>query len=62
MSDSPMWKRGKCSRSKSSTLWPCCASRVETVEPAGPPPMTTTSAFLVIFAMKNSLYLNGQRQ
>src|SRR5262245_3981952 len=44
MSDSPMWKRGKRSRSKSWTLWPCCAIRVEAVEPAGPPPMTTTSA------------------
>src|SRR5579884_3820751 len=39
-----MWKRGKRSRSKSCTLQPCCARRVETVLPAGPPPMTTTSA------------------
>ena len=39
-----MWKRGKRSRSNSSTRWPCWASRAETVEPAGPPPITTTSA------------------
>src|SRR5437868_15262001 len=47
MSDSPMWKRGNFSRSNSRTLWPCCAMRVETVEPAGPPPMTTTSGCCV---------------
>src|SRR5262245_42666148 len=46
MSDSPMWKRGKRSRSNSSTRRPCCASSVETVDPAGPPPMTTTSGFV----------------
>src|SRR5882672_141872 len=40
-----MWKRGKRSRSNSSTETPCCERRVETVEPAGPPPMTTTSGF-----------------
>src|SRR5947209_7161409 len=39
-----MWKRGKCSRSNSLTEWPCWAIRVEAVDPAGPPPMTTTSA------------------
>src|SRR4051794_13851984 len=38
-----MWKRGKISRSKSCTRRPCLASSVETVDPAGPPPMTTTS-------------------
>src|SRR5262245_57347717 len=43
MSDSPMWKRGKRSRSNSSTLQPRWARRVEPVLPAGPPPMTTTS-------------------
>src|SRR5436309_3223807 len=43
MSDSPMWKRGKRSRSKRRTRTPCWASSVETVEPAGPPPMTATS-------------------
>src|SRR5437016_4816177 len=48
MSDSPMWKRGKRSRSYSLTLQPCWASRVETVLPAGPPPMTMTSAVLLV--------------
>src|SRR5262245_37796543 len=43
MSDSPMWKRGKRSRSNRTTRWPCWARSVEAVEPAGPPPMTTTS-------------------
>src|SRR4051794_6153676 len=38
-----MWKRGKRSRSNSCTRKPCWASSVDTVEPAGPPPMTTTS-------------------
>src|SRR5262245_41324056 len=38
-----MWKRGKCSRSNRTTRQPCWASSVETVLPAGPPPMTTTS-------------------
>src|SRR6185436_6067745 len=38
-----MWKRGKVSRSKSWTRRPCWARSVDTVEPAGPPPMTTTS-------------------
>src|SRR3954468_18571977 len=38
-----MWKRGKISRSNSWTRRPCLASSVDTVEPAGPPPMTTTS-------------------
>src|SRR6185436_17849203 len=46
ISDSPIWKRGKRSRSNSCTLTPCCASREDTVEPAGPPPMTTTSEFV----------------
>jgi hypothetical protein len=43
ISDSPMWKRGNSSRSNSHTRTPRWASRVETVLPAGPPPMTTTS-------------------
>src|SRR5437588_328040 len=43
MRDSPMWKRGKRSRSNNSTFRPCCARRVDTVLPAGPPPITTTS-------------------
>src|SRR6266498_1631938 len=43
-----MWNRGKRSRSNRSTLTPCCASSVEHVEPAGPPPMTTISG---IFAL-----------
>src|SRR6516162_7639033 len=41
-----MWKRGKRSRSNSLTRQPCWASRVETVLPAGPPPITTTSVVL----------------
>src|SRR5439155_7021429 len=43
ISDSPMWNRGKRIRSKSRTRKPCFAASVETVEPAGPPPMTTMS-------------------
>src|SRR5262245_39333699 len=43
MSDSPMWNRGNRSRSKSRTRYPCFATSAETVEPAGPPPMTATS-------------------
>src|SRR5262245_48470169 len=42
-----MWKRGKRSRSNSCTFTPCCASKVETVDPAGPPPITTTSGFAI---------------
>src|SRR5687768_12343800 len=43
ISDSPMWNRGKGSRSNSRTLKPCCAMSVDVVAPAGPPPITTTS-------------------
>src|SRR5688572_22750616 len=43
MSDSPTWKRGNCSRSNSSTRRPCWPSSDETVDPAGPPPMTMMS-------------------
>jgi hypothetical protein len=43
ISDSPMWKRGNFSRSNRPTRWPCCAISVEVVDPAGPPPITTTS-------------------
>src|SRR6516225_7836422 len=46
MSDSPIWKRGNRSRSNRVTRTPCWASRVETVLPAGPPPITTTSVDL----------------
>src|SRR5439155_17873114 len=42
-SDSPMWKRGNCSRSKRTTLCPALASHVAAADPAGPPPTTTTS-------------------
>jgi hypothetical protein len=42
-SDSPMWKRGWCSFSSSTTRRPWRASSVAMVEPAGPPPMTSTS-------------------
>src|SRR6267142_5193886 len=43
MSDSPIWKRGKRSRSQRTTLQPCWARSVAQVLPAGPPPMTRTS-------------------
>ena len=43
MRDSPIWKRGNFSRSKSPTFRPCCARSVDVVDPAGPPPITTTS-------------------
>src|SRR5262245_12861717 len=43
MRDSPMWKRGPFSRSNRWTRRPFWATRVEAVEPAGPPPMTMTS-------------------
>src|SRR5262245_48277624 len=38
-----MWNRGKRSRSKSTVRCPRSAIRVETVDPAGPPPITITS-------------------
>src|SRR5436190_13426332 len=41
--DSPMWKRGKVSFSRTSTSWPAWASRFAVVLPAGPPPTTMTS-------------------
>src|SRR5262245_49146767 len=44
--DSPIWSRGKCSRSRSSTCQPLRASIVAVVLPPGPPPMTTTSAVM----------------
>src|SRR5712692_9102686 len=43
-SDSPIWSRGKRSRSRSSTRQPWRASMVAVVLPPGPPPITTTSA------------------
>ena len=42
-SDSPMWKRGKRSRSKQATARPARARTVAAVEPPGPPPTTATS-------------------
>jgi hypothetical protein len=42
-SDSPMWKRGNCSRSHNTTCLPLRASSVATLAPAGPPPITITS-------------------
>jgi hypothetical protein len=42
-SDSPMWKRGKVSRSSASTLRPFFARKAAAEEPPGPPPMTMTS-------------------
>src|SRR5262249_14292959 len=41
--DSPMWKRGKAARSKTRTRNPSRARTRAAVEPAGPPPITTTS-------------------
>ena len=41
-----MWKRGKRSRSSSSTLRPRRASAVAALEPPGPPPITATSNVL----------------
>ncbi len=41
--DSPMWKRGKRSRSSTSTLRPRRASAAAALEPPGPPPITATS-------------------
>src|SRR5664279_5292336 len=43
-SDSPMWKRGNFSRSKTMARWPIRAISVAKVEPPGPPPQTTASA------------------
>src|SRR4051794_21420538 len=48
-----MWKRGKVSRSKSSTPTPCCARIVATVDPAGPPPMTMTSGWFIARPMSD---------
>ncbi len=42
-SDSPMWKRGWWPFSSSVTCQPCCASRIAAAQPAGPPPITSTS-------------------
>src|SRR6185436_17975460 len=53
MSDSPIWNRGKRSRSIRTTCSPRWARRVETVEPAGPPPITTTSGFCAIGPLKH---------
>ena len=42
-SDSPMWNRGKASRSNRMTRRPARASAAAAVDPAGPPPTTITS-------------------
>src|SRR5690349_6773850 len=42
-SDSPMWKRGWRDFSSSTTSRPRMASSAAIVEPAGPPPITSTS-------------------
>ncbi|EWS64911.1 hypothetical protein Y695_01841 [Hydrogenophaga sp. T4] len=42
-SDSPMWKRGWWAFSSTTTWCPFSASKLATVEPAGPPPITSTS-------------------
>src|SRR5262245_47031166 len=43
-SDSPTWSLGWMSFSRMTTLWPSLARYVPNAEPAGPPPMTSTSA------------------
>src|SRR5439155_1637112 len=45
--DSPIWYRGNVSFSRSSTRCPCAASRVDTVEPPGPPQTTIRSIPLI---------------
>src|SRR5262249_41749685 len=52
ISDSPMWNRGNLSRSNNRTLRPRWARMVETVLPAGPPPITTTSTLLSVLIRK----------
>ena len=47
--DSPTWSRGKRSLSSRTTRQPWRASMVAAALPAGPPPMTTTSAFIIPF-------------
>ena len=42
-SDSPIWKRGNRSFSRTTTCLRFCASSPAMVDPAGPPPMTRTS-------------------
>src|SRR5256885_10956892 len=42
-SDSPTWKRGNRSRSRSTTLRPARARNAAAADPAGPPPITSTS-------------------
>src|SRR5688500_4077543 len=51
ISDSPMWKRGNFARSITRTLCPASATSVATVDPEGPPPITTTSYVSVASVM-----------
>src|SRR5947207_9497773 len=53
--DSPIWSRGKRSRSRSSTCQPLRASMVAVVLPPGPPPITTTSAVISALAASAAL-------
>ena len=55
--DSPTWARGKCAFSKTVTANPARASNVATVLPAGPPPMTTTSAFVGCVRLTRAMLL-----
>jgi hypothetical protein len=57
--DSPMWKRGKRSFSRTTTCFCCCARRDAMVDPAGPPPTTSTSHSEKLFMM--TMHFTGTR-
>ena len=50
-SNSPIWKRGKRSFSRTTTCLCCCARGDAIVDPAGPPPTTSTSHSEKLFMM-----------
>src|SRR5512145_470571 len=56
-SDSPIWKRGCLDFSSISTSRPRCASNAAMVEPAGPPPITSTSHVLSCSTMITPQFL-----
>ena len=58
-SDSPTCGRGKWWRSKTLTDKPARANSVAAVLPAGPPPITTASTFMVVRRLKFALHNNG---
>ena len=51
---SPMWNRGCASFSSMTTRRPLRASSVAAVDPAGPPPMTTTSVSICVRFMRQA--------